>query len=103
MGSKAIWIIIALLGVVLLYIIFKGASNNDARTATAGPGPSNIPGMLEQIAQTTNPPTSRDCSKDCKTLCDVYPIKILCKDRCQCRKACESDCVKGLDYKNMHP
>jgi|GEM_PF-6070595 len=107
MKGKGIWILVIILAAVLLFLLFKGTSNSNraAGSIDGGVAPSsNIPSMLEALQDTTGMgPSPRDCKKDCKSLCDVHPIKILCKDRCKCIKACESDCVKGADYKNMYP
>ncbi len=114
MKGKGIWIIIALLAVVLVYLLFKGKSGTktpgtfDPNTGTytpVGTG-SNMTGFLDSLSQSipTNPPSASDCRQDCRQICGGLDDKLFgCGDRCQCKDGCKSACARNLDYQNMYP
>lgn len=112
MGKKAIYIIIGVLALVLIYMLFKGSKANADESKSSAPGTAGAPpstsatidNLMTSLNAATNVGNTADCGKDCRRLCAPLSDKLFgCGDKCQCKKSCEADCVKGLDYKNIYP
>lgn len=106
MSKETVWVIV--IAVVLLIVIFLLSSRS---TQAAPPGEEKegggmwsdiIGSALEGIGDLTEgigPGGSGKCGKDCRGLCK--PLKGA--RRRKCKRACKSDCIKGIDIYSKYP
>lgn len=101
---KAFWIVIAILGVVLIAVLFwnNKSKSPEGTAALAGSGATGTDPLVNAITGMLAPTaaTAGDCRSDCDKLCGTKKIT---DGRWQCERDCRSACIAGKPYKTMFP